>query len=275
MSSDRASHEPPDAGEKAPDEPSDPDGELVDRWVVRTLLAAAGLVLAVGMAWYVAEGYRQAGGAGSPGTGSGDAAATGESAAGPAGMRTRNRSRGGQRWLEIRAPVVTFRTLAGDTASLAAYRGRAVVLNFWATWCPPCEREIPELARLQDSIPPEEMTVVGVAITSGSSRKEIRAFGEEHGIDYPVWLSDPGTAATEYRAVGLPLTLLVDARGVIRRRYMGPQTYETLARDVRALLDSASGPPGRSSAAPEPSPAPPGRSPKPSGRSPIPPTGGG
>lgn len=241
MPSDRSKEEPP--GSEAAGSGPAPEG--ADRWVVRTLLAAVGLVLAVGMAWYVAEGYRQAGGAGSGETG--DAAASADSAPGPRGMRTRQRSRGGQRWLEVRAPVVTFPTLSGDTASLAGYRGRAVVLNFWATWCPPCKREIPELARLQDSIPPERMTVVGVAITSGSSRKEIRGFGEEHGIDYPVWLSDPGTAASEYQAVGLPLTLLVDGRGVIRRRYMGPQTYETLIRDVRALLDSTSGPRGSSS----------------------------
>ncbi|MFB6241161.1 MAG: TlpA family protein disulfide reductase, partial [Gemmatimonadota bacterium] len=250
----------PDAGEAGPEGEPGPDRDLVDRWVLRTLLAAAGLVLAVGVAWYVAEGYRQAGGSGSEGAAAGDAAARAEDASGAAGMRTRRGSRGGERWLDIRAPVVTFPTLSGDTASLAAYRGRAVVLNFWATWCPPCKREIPELARLQDSIPPEKMTVVGVAVTSGSSRKEIRAFGEKHGIDYPVWLSDPGTAAREYRAVGLPLTLLVDGRGVIRRRYMGPQTYETLSRDVRALLDSASGPGGRSSAEP-PSASGPSRAP--------------
>lgn len=247
MSSGRSETEAPEPRDGSGEARPGPDGDVADRWVVRTLVAAAGLVLAVGLAWYVAEGYREAGNpverGGSPG-----AVASSDSPSVPDGMRTRGRSRGGERWLEIRAPVITFPTLSGDTASLAGYRGRAVVLNFWATWCPPCKREIPELARLQDSIPPERMIVVGVAITSGSSREEIRAFGEKHGIDYPVWLSDPGTAATEYRAVGLPLTLLVDGRGVIRRRYMGPQTYETLIRDVRTLLDSASAPPARSSA---------------------------
>lgn len=118
-----------------------------------------------------------------------------------------------------------------------------MVLNFWATWCPPCKREIPELSRLQDSLRSEPASVVGVAVSSGS-RQEIRNFGEEYGINYPIWLSDPGTAATEYRAVGLPTTLLVDRRGIIRRRYMGAQSYESLRDDVRALLDSASAPPG-------------------------------
>lgn len=209
------------------------DGEEESRagkWVVHTLLAAVGLAVALGMAWYAAEGYRQANR--SPGGAEARATAPSERS----GVRARSSS-GRTRWLSIRAPVVTFPTLAGDTASLAGHRGEAVILNFWATWCPPCKEEIPELARLQDSLRSEPATVVGVAVSSGS-RREIRDFGEEYGINYPIWLSDPGTAATEYRALGLPLTLLVDRRGVIRRRYMGPQTYETLRRDLRALMDS-------------------------------------
>ena len=59
------------------------------------------------------------------------------------------------------------------------------LIEFWATWCPPCEREIPELSQLQDSLGSEPVTVVGVAVSSGS-REEIREFGEEHGIDYPI-----------------------------------------------------------------------------------------
>lgn len=224
-----------------PDGSSAGDG-VGTKWVVGTLFAAAGLAVAVAMAWYAAEGYRQAGGA-SDGAAESAAGARAEAPAASEG-RARVRSKSGRsRWLSIPAPVITFRTLAGDTASLGGLRGRVVVLNFWATWCPPCKREIPELSRLQDSLSSEGASVVGVAVSSGS-RQEIQEFGEEYGINYPVWLSDPGTAATEYRAVGLPTTLLVDRRGGIRRRYMGAQTYEVLSDDVRALLDSSSAPPG-------------------------------
>lgn len=235
------------------------DASAGGRWVLGTLLAALGLALALGLAWYVAEGYRQAGGEGGE---AGEAAPAGDAAARPgtastAEGRLRARRRTGSgRWLSIRAPVVSFPTLEGDTASLAGRRGEVVVLNFWATWCPPCKREIPELSRLQDSLRSEPSTVVGIAVSSGS-RQEIRSFGEEYGINYPVWLSDPGTAATEYRAVGLPTTLLVDGRGIIRRRYVGPQSYETLSEDVRALLDSASALPGSGASdttAPRPGP---------------------
>lgn len=221
------------------------------RWVVRTLVAAFGLAAALGAAWYASQAYR-GGGAERSGAERGSdpagAAVRADSAPAAGGRVATRGSSGRSRWLSIRAPVVAFPTLEGDTASLAGHRGEVVVLNFWATWCPPCEREIPELAQLQDSLGSDGATVVGVAVSSGS-REEIRSFGEEHGIDYPVWLSDPGTAATEYEAMGLPLTLLVDREGVIRRRYMGPQTYETLSEDVRALLDSTPAPAGQRSGA--------------------------
>lgn len=226
--------------------PEDPGGRAAGdassgrRWVVRTLLAALGLAIALGVAWYAADGYREPG---RPGAAGDDSVARGGTASTPdAGLRAGRRT-GSRRWLSIRAPVVTFPTLEGDSASLAGLRGEVVVLNFWATWCPPCKREIPELSQLQDSLRSEPATVVGIAVSSGS-RQEIRSFGEEYGINYPIWLSDPGTVGTEYRAVGLPMTLLVDGRGIIRRRYIGPQSYETLSEDVRALLDSASAPPG-------------------------------
>lgn len=221
------------------------------RWVARTLAAALGLAVAFGAAWYVAGAYRGAGADGGGAEGEADpaGAAVGADSARSAGGALATRGTPGRsRWLSIRAPVVTFPTLEGDTSSLAAHRGEVVVLNFWATWCPPCEREIPELAQLQDSLGSEGATVVGLAVSSGS-REDIRSFGDEHGIDYPVWLTDPGTAATEYDAMGLPLTLLVDREGVIRRRYMGPQTYETMSDDVRALLDSTRAPPGEGSGA--------------------------
>lgn len=137
-------------------------------------------------------------------------------------------------WLEIPAPDVAFETLDGSETSLSAYRGQVVLLNFWGTWCPPCRREIPELVALQSVLGEGGGTVIGVAIASGSP-EEIRAFTEDFGVNYPIWISDAGTALSNYDAVGYPFTLLIDGTGMVRKQYLGPQSYETLAEDVERL----------------------------------------
>lgn len=153
----------------------------------------------------------------------------------------------GTGWLAIPAPAASFavlrRDLPGsaegrpDSTSLGDLRGQVVVLNFWATWCPPCEREIPELVRLQRELEDRPATVVGVAVESGT-RAEIVDYARAHAINYPLWLTDSRTAASRFEAFGLPITLLVDSSGVIRRRYIGPQRSRRLLRDVERLLES-------------------------------------
>lgn len=138
-------------------------------------------------------------------------------------------------WLEIPARSgVPFERLDGSEITLREFRGRVVLLNFWGTWCPPCRREIPDLVELQEAMPEDLGTVIGVAIQSGSA-EEIRAFAGEFGINYPIWISDSQTALSNFTAIGYPYTLLIDEGGVIRKQYLGPQTYETLAADLAHL----------------------------------------
>jgi peroxiredoxin len=138
-------------------------------------------------------------------------------------------------WLEIPTPDVAFRTAAGDTARLADYRGGIVLLNFWGSWCPPCLVEIPHLVEVQDVLEELGGTIIGPAVGSGSGADVLR-FAEERGINYPVWLSDYDTAIGRFGAAGYPFTLLIDREGIIRKRYLGPQTARTLLRDIGALV---------------------------------------
>lgn len=137
--------------------------------------------------------------------------------------------------LSIPAEVVEFATLQGDSASLEDYRGRVVVLNLWGTWCPPCREEIPDLVKLQERIEPRGGTVVGLAVDSGSPA-EIRDFAERFGMNYPVWHARTQTVVEHYRAMGFPTTLLIDRQGIIRERYIGPQTAEDLLADLEPYL---------------------------------------
>lgn len=145
------------------------------------------------------------------------------------------RIRRGSDWLEIQAPEARFEALDGSTVRLADYRGRIVILNFWGTWCPPCVREIPELVRLQTQLEALGATVLGPAVDSGSPEK-IEAFLADFGVNYPIVIGSGAQAVGDFGAIGYPFTLLIDAEGVIRKRYLGPQTADGLLADVREML---------------------------------------
>lgn len=145
------------------------------------------------------------------------------------------RIRRGSEWLEIPAPEAEFEALDGSKVRLADYRGGPVILNFWGTWCPPCVREIPELVALQPRLEELGGTILGPAIDSGSPEK-IESFLAEFGVNYPIVIGSGAKAVNDFGAIGYPFTLLIDAEGVIRKRYLGPQTADGLLMDVREML---------------------------------------
>lgn len=199
--------------------------------VAAVLLAVAAAAVYVGLVYRGPAPYAAAEGS--------DGAAADRSTPARGGTATRRTDRASGSTdapLAIPADVVPFPTLDGDTASLADYRGQVVVLNLWGTWCPPCREEIPDLVRLQEAIAPRGGVVVGLAVDSGS-RSEIRSFAEEFGIDYPIWMSDTGTVVDHYRPMGFPTTLVIDREGIIRRRYLGPQTEASLLEGLEPYLE--------------------------------------
>ena len=132
-------------------------------------------------------------------------------------------------------PASAFRDLKGTSVSLSDFKGKVLLVNFWGTWCVPCLREIPELVRLSARFDTKGLAVVGIAVDSGRP-EDIRAFMAEHRMNYPTLVSNLGPVKKTFQVVGFPTTLLIDRHGLIRKRYVGPQTEETFSKDVEALL---------------------------------------
>lgn len=140
-------------------------------------------------------------------------------------------------------PAMTALDLQGNEVSLADYRGRAVLLNLWATWCPPCRAEMPYLQELQDRFGPEGLSVVGVSVDDPGARRQLDEFLVESGVTYDILL-DPAMESMDMLGVmGLPATFLVDAEGVVKLFRTGPisEEDEKFVDAVRALLPGEAG----------------------------------
>jgi peroxiredoxin len=137
------------------------------------------------------------------------------------------------------APGFRLPSLAGGEVDLAAYRGRVVLLNFWATWCPPCVAEMPSRERRHRALGPEGLAVV--TVSADDDVAELRGFVKQHGLTLPVLLDPDGReAGRAYRTTGYPETFVLDGSGTLLQHYVGAARWdapEALAH-FRALLRS-------------------------------------
>ena len=132
-------------------------------------------------------------------------------------------------------PPLALPDLAGQEQALRATPDEITVLNFWATWCVPCLKELPELVALHHQWRPHGVHVVGVAIDSGDPA-DIGTFAARHGLDYPLLMGTQQWARTHFGLFGLPVTLVVDRHGQIRQRLIGPQTGSQFEAAIRPYL---------------------------------------
>jgi peroxiredoxin len=119
------------------------------------------------------------------------------------------------------APDFTLLTPGGEELSLSDFRGKPVLLNFWATWCPPCRAEIPALEQASRQL---EGRAVILGVDVQESPGTVQAFMEEAGITYAVVIDPDAVVAHTYRIRAYPTTYFIDPRGVIVELYNGPMT---------------------------------------------------
>jgi peroxiredoxin len=134
------------------------------------------------------------------------------------------------------APLFTLATLDGDSISLRDLRGQVVLVNFWASWCPPCRVEMPGFERIYRDRAPDGFTIVGI-VTDVHARDRIRAFLTEHDITYPTLLATPGVIR-EYGGINaLPESFLLDREGRIRHHIIGFFAEPALRAAVNRMLE--------------------------------------
>ena len=124
--------------------------------------------------------------------------------------------------------------MSGKTVKLSDYKGKVVLLEFWATWCPPCRESVPGLKKLHNAYKEKGLVVLAVSVDQGGW-DEVKSFIAQQGITYRV-LKGTDDVSMQYRVRSIPMSLLVNREGKIAKRYLGGGYDEELERDVKAIL---------------------------------------
>jgi peroxiredoxin len=135
------------------------------------------------------------------------------------------------------APGFRLAGLNGGTVNLTDYRGKYVLLNFWASWCGPCRGETPALQKLYSQAGNKDLVVIGV--NQQETQGAAKSFIDEFGVTYPVALDRSGDVSVAYRANILPVSVLIDPQGVIRQIWNGKLTDSNLAQVTQTVAAAA------------------------------------
>ncbi len=141
-------------------------------------------------------------------------------------------------------PDVTFKNLEGQDVPLAGFKGKVLVVNFWATWCEPCQTEIPWMIDFQQKYAEKGFSMLGVAMDDeGKSvvqpfvqKTQFDVDGRKETMNYPIVLGNDDLAAKFGGLIGLPTTVVITRDGKIHRRFIGMVGHDELEKEIKALL---------------------------------------
>ena len=137
------------------------------------------------------------------------------------------------------APEFSLPDLEGNKIELSSMKGKVLILDFWATWCPPCKEEVPHLVRLQSKFRDQGLQIVGLSLDQGGAGK-VKPFAEEYGVNYTMLIADDETAKAYGGVAMIPTTFVVDRSGIVVKRFVGYTTPEAFEEAILPLLGPAS-----------------------------------
>ena len=131
------------------------------------------------------------------------------------------------------APDISLRDINGNTVSLSDFKGKVIILDFFATWCPPCRQEIPDFIALQKQYGDREFAMVGVSLTPAN---DVKPFAEKLGVNYTILVADAKSQAAYGPIRSIPTTFIIDKEFNIAKKYIGYRPKEMFEGDIKELL---------------------------------------
>jgi thiol-disulfide isomerase/thioredoxin len=138
---------------------------------------------------------------------------------------------------------LTLKDLEGRKVRLEDYRSKLVVVNFWATWCGPCQAEMPLLVEAQQTYGPRGVVVVGVAVDEKDTRSQVPEFLAKHPVNFPIWLGSPGDLDKLDLGIAIPATAFLDRDGRVVARIVGQMREHELQERLDWLTGDRTEPP--------------------------------
>jgi cytochrome c biogenesis protein CcmG, thiol:disulfide interchange protein DsbE len=138
--------------------------------------------------------------------------------------------------LEVKftAPDVSLSDIQGRTNSLSDYRGKVVLVNNWATWCPPCKAEMPDLQAFYEAHKTQNFELIG--IEAGETAGEVSQFIKQYGLTFPIWLDPNNKSLDAFHNQALPNSYVIDKTGVVRLAWSGAISLKMLEKYVDPLF---------------------------------------
>ncbi len=134
------------------------------------------------------------------------------------------------------APDFELQALHGGQMKLSDLRGKKVIVNLWATWCPPCRAEMPDMQSFYEENKDKGVVILGVNLTQTETKSEaVSTFVETYGITFPILMDVDKQVSNVYKAISIPTSFIIDSKGVIQNKFIGPMNQEMMENMLSAI----------------------------------------